>query len=75
MDVYEMKMFTAPKVARTKGFNRCKCDISNVGGICENVRRSNSWDGSKILPLVRTKLDFQTLVVIGKKIGFKAIPN
>lgn len=68
-------MFTLQKVARTKGFDRCRSDIGDIGGICEKVGRSGSWVEFESLLLVETSLGFQILAVIRKKIGFKAISN
>lgn len=68
-------MSTSQRIARTIGFDRCGYKIDNVVDISERARCSGSWLGSGTLPLVETRLGSQTLVVIGEKIGFKAIFN
>ena len=68
-------MSTPQRVARSRGFGRQKCDLGDVGGICERAGRSSSWVGSRNLPLIGAKLGSQILVVVGGRMEFQALSN
>lgn len=62
-------------MACNRGFNKQKYDFRDIRGICESVRHNSSWLILRTIFLVKIKIDFQTLVVVGKKIGFQAFFN
>lgn len=74
-DTYITIILTLQRIASNKSFDCCKCEIENVRNIRKRVEYSGNWDIFGTLPLVKTKLSFWTMAMIGKKIEFKTIFN
>ena len=68
-------MSTAQRVACSKGFGRQGYDLGDVRSICEQAECTDSWVGSRPIPLVGAKLDFQIPAVVRGKMGFQALSN
>lgn len=68
-------MFILQKIIYIKNFGRYKYNIVNIKDIYKKAKCNNGWVKFKILPLIRAKLSFQTLAIVGKKFGFKEISN
>lgn len=68
-------IFIPQRIARTRCFNRWRCDIRYVRNICERAKCCDSWLSSQIMLLVRAWLGSQTLAVVGEKMRFQTLFN